>query len=387
MIEKAAIAWRLEEKALPNTSHKKDYYVIHPDDQKPRVRWGDGYALIHLARPQAPIDLSGKRSPIGYEGLHDKPRVLVFGERSGGGKDLLAWWRKTLDDNVQPWIYVQGDRWQKELHECSEQLRNLQEQAKTKKTQGPFDFIKRLGEGSRAERAEALVGWARQLKSPLYLIIRDLGGLGDDSAQEAVQALRIAGENKVTTEHLRILVVSTSESRFEDRYDVSGYAAMCERYRLPWLVEEEIVLLASQPENACSAPDDDALDDIVVATGGQPLLVQWILELLCKQLQKNSNLKRFDVRKCYREVRGSPPGVVSIWKHDLRSRLEQKPELKEVLHNYVAGGSRGIQQGLPADHVSLMIPGWIRFDRNVGRLKISSKLHARFAQQVLDTRG
>ncbi len=357
-------------------------------DNNPRLRWGEAgqfYPLLHLAKPAGSVRLPAHRRYLNVDALAHIPRVLVFGERSGGGRDFMTWFRDGLEKKNKASIYVQGDQWRPSLFD----LRGSKaEQGERTKLLGNFS------KGTAAERAENLIVLAKTFQKnseKANFIIRDLELLGGESARNAATALRIASERE-EAKALQILIASTSESHFGDLYDSSGFAVMCERFRFAWFEKDEVQALAEgfeppQAEKPCLELDDPANAQILDDTGGQPLLVQGLLQLLRQSQPTNRKPSVKDLRQAYRELRNSPPPAVEHWKQDLAARLGARPELVDVIRDYVAGYSLGTAQSLPAAHASLAIAGWLRLDENTQRWKIASRLHAHLAQEVLDRRG
>lgn len=373
----------------------------------PRLRWKVGkrnaYPLNHLAKAGNPIRLPN-RQPFSLSDLKDQSRILVYGESSGGGRDFMFWLREQLQDGGHPWIFAQGDRWRSSHFKISQKLPDHEDEEKLTKEK-LTDFLLGLAKGGAAERSEILQNWVYSKEFEKWLekddgeeagdgkkniptlIMRNLGMLGEESAMELAQGLRIACESPDLSERLRILIASTSEHRFEDTNEASGLAPMFERYRLPWLVPEDVRTLAKYFQgndmDAVDLSDDDTMNEVMLITGGQPLLVHRLLQLLIDKDLTKPNHK--DIRQAYRDLRGSPPSVVErSWKHDLRQRCEGSREIRDAIQDYVAGYTQSYQRNLPQSHLKLMIPGWIRLDSEIRRWKVSSKLHADFARKVLD---
>lgn len=361
-----------KERVLPIQAH------IVNDQLPPRVRWGkemDKYHLLRLAEDGQPLDLPGKSEFLGRSEILEMSRVLVFGERSGMGRDLLEWFREELEEEESsPWFFLQGDRWLPTLTVSSSS--NPFE----KELLSPDSFLFQLGKKNPSDGAAAIVDWceAREGQPKLTLLIRDLARLPESEGADAAQALRIAYEHPTTQNRLRIFLVSTSEYEFEDTYIASGLAPMSDRFRLPWLTEEEIQSLARHEYYGISFKQE-SLDSLMDITGGQPLLVQTLLG----KLKDSKKVTPSEVRRAFRSLRKVPPEIVATWQSDLRNRIEKDRELSEALKNYVSGYSRSKEQGIPASHVHLFYPGWIRFDPLTERWKIASKLHAEFARNAL----
>jgi hypothetical protein len=359
-------------------------------DNNPRLRWkgkkGPCYPLLHLAKPAGSVRLPAQRKYLDVDDLADMPRVLIFGERSGGGRDFMTWFRNGLKDKGKACIYAQGDQWRPSLFDLPGS-----EAEQGERTSLLINFSK----GTAAERAENLIALAKTFtgESGANVIIRDLELFGGESAKSAATALRIASEREEVSA-LQIFIASTSESHFGDLYDSSGFAVMCERFRLAWLEKDEVQALAngfeappSESKQPCLELDDSTNAQILDDTGGQPLLVQGLLQLLRQSQPTKRKPDVKDLRQAYRELRSSPPPSVEHWKQDLAARLGARAELVDVTRDYVAGYSRGTAQTLPAAHASLAIAGWLRLDENTERWKIASRLHAHLAQEVLDRRG
>jgi hypothetical protein len=363
---------------------------------EPRVRWGKkgkkslSYPVIHLGEPAAPTRLPGERVFLGDRGFIDQPLTLIFGEPSGGGRDLISWWKERLDDASRPWVYVQGDKWRADFFKPKERVNRLEV---AKEGKDSVNLLEQLGTlPTHIEKAEAFVRLAEHVENPFHLILRDLGGLGEEQGKAVAHALRSAGEEQVVREKLRIVIVSSSEGAFEDQYDASGLAPMCERYRLAALNEEEVKLLAGwQPPKEHRLPkltlSNESLNKAMKATGGQVLLVQRLLDNLRRMAPSSGDFKPDDrkMHKALQLLTKSPPSVTGRWKEDLRQRLEGNPDLIPVMRSYARGESLGGKNlPPPSTELGLMIGGWVRQHPTMDRWGIASKFHAHFAKQVLD---
>jgi hypothetical protein len=380
-------------------------------DGSSRIRWEGKYPLVHLADPPAPIRLPGRQVWADPGNLHEVPRLLVFGERSGGGRDFIHWWRSSLDEAGHCWIYAQGDKWRRSFFEpeipqggpagnsSAEDLKDratlLEKGKEALEKFGGRDDAGKAGRVTEAERAEHLVRWAAELdgqQQKVYLILRDFEGLGSkDEALAMAVALRIAGENQFVRSRLRILVVSSSGESFNDLADASGFGAMCDRYRLAWLRMEEIDRLASefQPDDSSTAAspislDPHCLEAVMEGTGGQPYLVQNLLRFLGEKglFQPQPGA----MRQVLREMRAAPPPAVAHWTADLRGRLDGNRALEQSLRPFLSGVTQG-ETELSSELSSLFLGGWLRFDWQTRRWKVSSKIHRSLALEVLEQIG
>jgi hypothetical protein len=361
--------------------------ITEVDGSGPRIRWGkkgNKYQLIQLAREGLDPRLPGKREVFDKSDFQNLRRVLVYGERSGGGRDFLRWLRTALGTS-EPWIFAQGDRWTPSLFEVSD--RKLFGEGILKDLITDKSFLTSLLNDDSATAAGHIVDWASKYNGKkINLLIRDLGRLSKDpleassksAGQRAALALSKAAEFKIVSNRIRLVLVDTSEDNFKDTYDASGLARLCWRFRLPWFGTKEVSRLAGHDLfNICLAEKEDALDEFMMVTGGQPLLVQSLLREL-EELE--GELDILAVQRGYRWLRDHPPSSVERWKKDLAN---SDGAVLEALKDFTAGGKRSKEQGLLQQHVSLFYSGWIRFDELTRNWKISSMLHGDYAQAVL----
>lgn len=358
------------------TAATRQNFVVREVDSIPRIRWGTNgnkYQLNYLSRDGEDPRLPGKPKALDLKTFRQQDRTLIYGERSGGGRDFLSWLRGTLNKaKGEPWIFVQGDRWVPDLFQTSDPESDL-------KTEDSF-LTSMLQEDS-ATAAGRIVRWAQMHEGPkLNLLIRDLGRLPDGAGLEAALALSKASDHAEVRKNIRLLLVDTSEESFQDTYDASGLSRLCWRFRLPWLSRDEVLRLA-QHESYALAFDAEAIDEIMEVTGGQPLLVHSLLRELRGSAQSPGLPK---IRRCFRRLRSTPPRAVERWREELTALTHKGRAFRNALGEYVSGARRSGNQSLPKPHVSLYYSGWIRFDDETENWKISSKLHAAFARAVLD---
>lgn len=375
----------------------KDPRLSKDGNGLPRIRWGEGqdeYQLIQLARDGEDPRLPGRRRKFSWHDLLGMDRVLIYGERSGGGRDFLEWFRESLGSS-EPWIFAQGDRWARDLFQVSKTDKpdkaDLGELVSNEES-----FLISLLEDGSATAAGKIVHWAKELEKKnkeeenesfkrINLLIRDLARLPkkpDDKSQEsagqrAALALSKAAEYKVVSERIRLVLVDSSEDNFKDTYDASGLARLCWRFRLPWLGLQEVMRLAKHETYGLALTDPTILDEFMLVTGGQPLLVHSLLREL---KEEEGALDVAAVERGYRWLRDHPPSSVEKWKEDL---AQGEPAVLEALAGFSGGSRRTKGQGLLPTHISLFHSGWIRYDENTEHWKISSELHGDYAQSVL----
>jgi hypothetical protein len=326
--------------------------------------------------------LPGRPHCIGHEQVRSREDTLIFGERSGGVSNFLSWWCEELDREPRiPWVQVRGSAWDRAFFDCSLEAKPLLEK------EGGSSLIEDIGRAATThERAKALVEWARLLKEPSTLILRDLSALGAPADQQVAEALAVVRET-IRLPNLRLVVADAFETIYQSTRNSSGLLRFCHAYRLAPLDEEAIRALAAH------AADDrrplilagDALRSFIEHTGGQPLLVQHLLYRLLSVAR--SQLDESDVEQAARRLRAAPPAEVGVWKSDLRRLLKEHPHLRQPMETYVAGGTLGPARFPPPSEESpLFIAGWVRLNRS-RRWGIASGMHRDLARAVLDERS
>lgn len=382
-----------EEFNVSKTASKEPRSCTNNNGQR-RIRWGEGdcdYQLIQLARDGEDPRLPGRRKIFSWQDLLGMDRTLIYGERSGGGRDFLKWLRDSLGSS-EPWIFAQGDRWARDLFQVSKpDNANLDKLKSDEKS-----FLVSLLEDDSATAAGKIVRWAEELEKNnqerkkggfkrINLLIRDLARLPnrpehnsqESAGQRAALALSKAAEYEVVSERIRLVLVDSSEDNFKDTYDASGLARLCWRFRLPWFGLQEVIRLAEHERYGLALTDATILDEFMLVTGGQPLLVHSLLREL---KEEGGTLDVAAVQRGYRRLRDHPPSSVEKWKEDL---AKGEPAVLEALAGFSGGSRRSKGQGLLTPHVSLFHSGWIRFDENTEHWKISSQLHGDYAQSAL----
>lgn len=381
------------------------------------VQWDGGrvFPLLRLRRDTEILPLTAERRFPTYDELQKDQRVLVFCERSGGGRSFLRWWQQQLTIKKRPWLYTQGRGWEADLFDLSKQaLAETYTTGEGDVRQTPVAYMTAFGQAKdAASKAAVLIEWAeaRRGKKPFFLIFRDLSALGE-AADATAGALRLFGDQRDPSvrNSFHVVIVSSSEATFEDRMDVSGFGAMCQQYRLPFLNRDEIQHLAAAMlgDRLPEGGDSDLLArqlgiEIEEAVGGQVKLVQDLLQRLLSEGNAASSLHtllskyghepdRFEdrlrqqVRKAVAALRDSPPTAVEFWMRDLQARLHRNQPLIEILRTRVEGVRIPAGTEPPGQEAALLIPGWVRFD-HLDCWGIASPFHAHFARKVLDKLG
>lgn len=357
--------------------------VEGPNGEK-HVRWGDrGYRVISLGTEAQDLPLPGNGEFLDGERVRTSPNVVVFTERSGGGKDFSAWFCEQLDAR---WALVRGSAWQRPLYRFGDGQKEISPAALAESEQAwwgqALQALDALGtKGTADERAAVLVEWGGQLKEPFHLLLRDLSGLDEEKALAVATALRIVRDSGACPQ-LRILIVSTAKTLFADTAERSGYLSLSHRFRLCGHGEAEIeALVAAYGLTLASA---EVEREIPAETGGQPLLVQQLLGKLKEGAASSSEVTVHGLRRALRVLRGSLPAAAKHWCTDLKDILRKRPELVTALEAYVKDKTIGPAQfPPPAIERELFIAGWLRLNR-LGRWGITSRIHADLARTVLD---
>lgn len=358
-----------------------------PPLYEPLIRWlaGRGYALIELGRGGLPVDLPGRRMTVTDEDVLGESDTLLLSERCGGSRDLLKWWCHRLDEAGRPWVLVHAAHLASQLFQWGREVT-----AEQKEVASPA-INSLLSDANRTQRIKALVDWANpeKLPSDFTLIIRDLMMAGQENGIEVATALRTIRDQHLAPK-LQIVLLSHSESTFQDRYDRSGYLSLLRQFRLPKLEAHEIGRLAAKRAGPDEAGvglilEGAARDHFMDQTGGQPLLVQHLLRRL-RQLAEGpiTTVSVADVEQAGHHLRQSQPEQVAQWQEDLRRLLEQQPEMMATMKAYLLGQSLGPSR-FPPPHQDrpLFIAGWVGVNR-LGRWGIASEYHAHLAGPVMD---
>ncbi len=340
------------------------------------ITWDEGksYALARFAEGGQHFDLPCWEELVNGEKIREEKDILVFGERSGGGRAFLEWYRRLLGVNNNPWVLVQASDWKKENFAVSQVMDS-----------SILDSIEAFGRVENpAEKANYLKTVAEKMSGKtIYLIIKDYMGLGRESAELGAAALRQFRDTSPYL-NLHIMIMSTAEFAFLETAFRSRYNATC--FRLPHLSTGEVRALAacgdaSQPPLAM---ENKALDDLMLNTGGQPFLVRSFIDHFRETRKGDTPLKKSQVQKAWRRLVQSPPAVASIWQEDLENLLRVYPQLVPRMKIYAAVRTIGPAYfPPPSEERFLMIGGWTNLNAG-GRWGITSRFHAYLARPVLD---
>lgn len=351
-------------------------------DGSRRLRWGNFYPLLHVSEPLQPEQLPPPRELVGLDDLGEAPRVLVIGERGGGGGDFLRWWQAGLSERSRRWVYARGNRWLPEFFEASDGGDPL--------TQAGVSLLGELTRGNEQQRAQRIMAWAKALYAQgesAHLLLRDLGALGERSAKQLAEALQLACEKVAAFGALRVVVVSSSEDRFADFFYATGFASRSQRFRMAWLTADDVAYLADHGTTEPLTIAPEGVSELLEVSGGQPRLVWTILDALRATRRGQAVPGLRDLDQVYRKLRASPPAFTGDWRRDLDRRLKQTPALGKLLRQFVGDQNLGPEQSHTTGVLPLMHAGWVRFDEIMKQWRISSRLHAHLAQQVLAELG
>jgi hypothetical protein len=376
--------------------------VEHPDI--PIVRWGgagERHRLIRLGAEADFLALPGIPVTVDENDLLQHRHVLIVGERSGGASLFLRWWRSRLDQRQPPvaWAQVHGNAWLPELIEGSFDSWAARGSLSDGLRETIIESIAELGrQREPGQRAAALQRLDMSCPEPFCLIIRDPEGLGEEAAEKLGIGLRIYAERQrartlPSPTRLNTLISSTSQRFFLDAAHHSGYIASCHVYRLPWLDAQEIKLLLEWSPSgepwACVDPakEEQILEELLRLSGGQPLLIQATRSHLLGMRQQDRDdvhtITEARIRSVARTLRRSPPAITRVWQKELVDLVEDRPNLRQSMSEYVAGKSLSHRRfPPPAQERSLHIAGWLQCNY-LGRWSIASKLHAELAARVL----
>lgn len=355
---------------------------LDQDSVELRVRWEEGYPVLVLGEPGTSFSLPGSVRVLTKDDVFQQKNVIMLGERGGGVSDFLRWWRDALDERSVPWLYIGGGGWKKSLMETSAAAPRG---ASLEELYQALDLFRTAPNAD--EKADLLAQWGSKLEAPFHLVIRDFSVLGEETAIAMADALRlIRDQGKCPALHL--LIGSAREFYFSDRL-FSGYGGVAYCYRFRGLQAPEIVGLLKKSAVLRRLEvelDANALDEILDFTGGQPLLVQNLLRIVCDIVTPGKITVR-DVKKACQLARESPPNHVRFWKEDLRKVLTDEPELVKTMKGYVLRqtlGAAGDRWPPPAIERALLVSGWVKLNR-LERWGIASDLHASLARSVLDS--
>jgi len=359
------------------------------------IRWGKSHELHRLtclgAGPDV-YDLPGKEVLVSSHDLKAHSNMLVMSERSGGTRGFLAWWRDQLSQEKLPWIQITGSGWSKGLYRIS---KDLEATLSGSPAEAIPQALHDLGHQPQPhDKATALFRLAELVKpgTGLYLILRDIEDPNDGPPEAFARALRLFREEQSHAQTLKITIASTSDhALFIDYYHGSGYLAMCQQYRMPFLNQEELSKLAQDEINSPALLkrvdfSDSALAYLLDLTGGQPLLSKTAIHSLRQALSSDDSKTEItdsDLHAVWRKLRLSPPPATHTWVEDLRRLLSDRPDLEAAMRAYVAGKTLSkLNYPPPSKERPLMISGWLRENR-LGRWGITSKIHRELAAQVL----
>jgi hypothetical protein len=347
---------------------------------EPRVRWKGGYAVTALRDLGKEHDLPGREALLSEEDISEHRDVLILGERSGGVRDFLHWWRSALDNTQQPWIQVHEGEWEPNLVQVS--AHHFGEGAGS--SGEPLNLLLSLGRDySAAEKAEALLKWIKALSvEKVSLLIRVTGTELPESTSNALRIIRDGnGHSK-----LHVLVGTESEATFTANAFWSGYLDVARCYRLRAFGDAEVrALLAwhGKRTNRSLEGSQQVLEEVLSCVGGQPLLTQDMVRRLVERCA-GREIGTNDVQAVFHKLSLSPPESARFWQAELKKILILHPELVLAMRSYVQGHTLGpVRFPPPAHERPLLVSGWVRLN-HLGRWGITSKLHASLARPVLD---
>jgi hypothetical protein len=338
--------------------------------------------VIALRESGEEYDLPGRDRVVRRADIPAQKDVLILGERSGGVRDFLDWWSTVLDKHRIPWLFVHAGEWAPDLVRTS-QLTPMPGQPQGVPPSQAIDAVITLGlDKSAAEKAEKLLRWADALETVVALIIRVTGNEVDVSTAQAFRMIREAKK----CPNLHLIIGTETETSFTDGAFWSGYLALANLYRLRSFGAAETRKLLEWYTRKLShglTLSDAAVEELLDCTGGQPRLVQSLLQ----RAVESSAGKRVDeteIRRLFQQMKQSPPDAVRFWQADLRKILAARPELISAMRSYVTGFTLGPARfPPPAQERPLMVSGWIKLNL-LGRWGIASQLHASLARPVLD---
>ncbi|MDS4039864.1 MAG: AAA-like domain-containing protein [Candidatus Competibacter sp.] len=359
---------------------------------EPFLCWDDNsqesaYKVIRLGSPHKLLDLPGDNTFLDKQAVIENQHTLVFGGHSSGTRTFLEWWCHILDIDKQVWVICQSTDLDWEYFQKSSQIGNSDQDNQVKFV---IEALFRNRADNNVEINSEFNNWARNLKKPFNLIIRDLSAIGTNRALQIATTLRRLTDQKIYVDlekykNFRFLVTDNSDFNFRDIQDRSGLSSVTYHYRLPTFSEDEIQFLAKNL-SIHFLENEKTLEQFHQYTGGHPLLVKSLLDRL-KHLTGYSSettvTKALILRAC-QQLRDSPPDQVRFWQKDLTDILERDGELISTMEAYVTGTTIG-QERFPPPLIErpLFIAGWLGLNC-FNRWGISSRFHANLARPVLD---
>lgn len=326
--------------------------------------------------------LPGNLTELTADELCASSAGIVFGERRAGSGAFARWWLRSLSAEVA--IIVRA---QDLTVECSSAITPTERDAlrpaiedfvtgeDVAAAHGRFKKTLRETFGRQIERSPGGDSEARTV----WLFLRQLAELSDpDRLRRRLSLLRGDVESG---EPLRVWVSTSWLDPVADRLQDSGLVSASHAYRMPSLDSAAI-----QEAAAGRGLDARVADEICDVTGGQPLLVQRLVDALPRG-EPAPLPTPDDVQQAARELRASPPQVVSLWQEQLRILVTRLRNLQPILDAYVQGHSvvlDGSERAhlVPAER-HLFIAGWVGPNRQESRWGLRSPLHRVWARQVL----
>jgi hypothetical protein len=356
---------------------------------EPRVQWGDGgdgYKVIALRESGQEHDLPGRDRLVRRADIPAQRDVMILGERSGGVRSFLDWWKSSLNAKSIPWFFVNAGEWVPELVLRSVSSDPMPRDISHDQQARFLDPLMALGRNvSAAKKAELLIRWAELLHSPTSLIIRITG---NDIPASSAHAFRMIREGRDKCPHLHLIIGTEAEATFTAQEFWSGYVGLANCYRLSSFGAVEIRKLLAWHAHQGRKPglvlSDQAMDQVLDCTGGQPLLVQSLMRRIVES-DIGKKIAATEIDKLFQQMKRSPPEAVQFWPSDLRNILKARPELISAMRAYATGDFTigPARFPPPSQERPLMVSGWVKLDR-LGRWGIASHLHASLARPVLD---
>lgn len=349
-----------------------------------RLRWNDGYALVHLSSQGTLLDVPCPIQIIPGHEVARRTDTILIGEHGSGIDDLLSWWFDRACEAGHAAVLLDADRPSLPTRESFPAVIAAGPRGLVKEHLA--SFFETAGRGV-AGAFEQLDTAAAELSAacPLHVLIRRFTHVRG-SAMLVAQSLRSYREQQRSRHGndmpLRIVVGSTSESSFMDVATGSGYVTLCDEYRLPALDYDDIAALAHHTLGQPGlAPEQIA--QIFDGTGGQSRLVEDVLQRLHVR-QERGMLPGVALTDVLSELRRHPPAYTGDWTRDLAQLLERKSGLPKTLHGYAKGERVDLsRKRLNDNDRTLYIAGWLGLDQD-GMWGMRSPIHKHLSLQVLD---
>lgn len=352
--------------------------VDRSNAKTPLITWDEGYAAYHLDDGGRIIDLGGARSMISRKDVETLSDVIVLSERSGGTQTLLDWWCNELKKLKRPRVLVHAEDWSKDHFNWSHKS-DVPKAMETAVEQ----FGKESGPRSRARAissAWATMKGGRPEPFELTLIIRDITAI-EDSVEVAL-ALRKLRDPENLCPGLQVIVTSPREDIFMETPEFSGYRSVADEFRPPYFTSKEIDLL-SGPKLSL---ESDAKNRLMEHTGGHPLLVRHMIDRLQELARDTKKVTTSrEIERAARQMRESPPAVVSFWQKELKQLFKKEPILVDSMRGYVMKTKSIGRQRFPppGSERPLFFGGWLSLNQN-DRWGITSRFHAHLARPIID---